>query len=229
MKFRDEGIILSFSNCGENGVIAVVFTKKHGKVRGFVNSHIGLEKGDICYIEWSSRLQEQLGKLKIELLLSVFKTTFGDNYGNLVIQSVCELVSSSVCEKDSHEDLYIATKNCLVGIKDKVSYAIWEILFLKYIGYGLDISECCMTHSTDNLFYISPKTGKAVIKSIGLPYEKKLFIIPDFWKNDYKTDMNSDIIESLNITGYFINKVANEYGFKFSNLYREMLINSIAV
>ena len=79
---------------------------------------------------------------------------------------------------------------------------------LASLGYGLDLKKCAATGTTENLFYISPKSGKAVCKEKGLKYDKKLLRFPkilrDLGKN-YEFN-RSDLLDGLKITGFFLKK-----------------------
>lgn len=230
MKFEDEGIVIAMSSCGESGCILIVFTLSHGKVRGFFNlpgKSGGISKGDVCHVTWNGRLHEQLGRIRAEMIIPIFPVVFGNEYKNLVVQSICELLLKYTEEKEVCEQLYRSTKKCLVNLGSQTEYAFWEFEFLKYIGYGLDISECCVTHSTENLFYISPNTGKAVVRNVGEPYKNKLFEIPEFWKTQKCAQSTLETLKSLKITGHFINRLSMSYGIKFNPIYRNLLINSI--
>ena len=65
-----------------------------------------------------------------------------------------------------------------------------------------------LTLVLENLFYISPKSGKAVCKEKGLKYDKKLLRFPkilrDLGKN-YEFN-RSDLLDGLKITGFFLKK-----------------------
>ena len=87
-------------------------------------------------------------------------------------------------------------------------YIHWELNLLASLGYGLDLKKCAATGTTENLFYISPKSGKAVCKEKGLEYDKKLLRFPkilrDLGKN-YEFN-RSDLLDGLKITGFFLKK-----------------------
>ena len=63
-----------------------------------------------------------------------------------------------------------------------IKYVWWEILFLKNTGYGLNLDTCAVSGSSENIYFISPKSGNSVSFNIGKKYEKKLFKIPNVLK-----------------------------------------------
>lgn len=222
MRWVDDAILISLHTSGESGKVATVFSKEYGRWSGFFNSDSAkINLGDICNVVWTSRVPDSLGRFKFEQDYSAFQFHFRDNVALLSIQSICELLITHLADHDAHSDLYDVTKNCLMNISPK-EYAIWELHLLKYIGYGLDLSRCAVSGASENLRYISPKTGHCVTEEVGAIYKDKLFVIPDFWINpDAYTDQ--DVLASLKITGFFLTKIWNDRGmFYRSLLYSEL-------
>ena len=73
-EWRDKGIVLSVRKYGEKGIIANLLTLEHGRHLGWVTnynkkniaSHV--QPGNLVDIFWKSRLIEQMGNFKIELI-----------------------------------------------------------------------------------------------------------------------------------------------------------------
>ena len=42
-------------------------------------------------------------------------------------------------------------------------YVKWEIGLLSSIGFSLNLNECAVTGKKNNLYFVSPKTGKSSI------------------------------------------------------------------
>tara|TARA_B100000686_G_C16198206_1_gene669273 strand:+ start:162 stop:641 length:480 start_codon:yes stop_codon:yes gene_type:complete len=85
------------------------------------------------------------------------------------------------------------------------SLILWELLYLKEIGYGIDIHECAVTKSKSNLKYVSPKSGRAVTEDIGLPYKDRLLEIPEFIY-DAKYTNRDDLLKGLLLTEFFLKR-----------------------
>ena len=220
MNWTDNAIVLSVYSAGEAGNVTVVFSEYHGKWSGFSNirKNRKVAIGDICYTDWNSRLEDSLGNFKFESVYSPYQYNFSINSHLLVIQSTCQLLNILLADRDEHVALYNSTENLLKQISLK-NYALWELSFLKYIGYGLDFTRCAVTGQKDELYYISPKTGHCVVKEAGAQYKNSLFVIPTFWNNCEIECTKSEIKESLKITGHFISKINNQKLF-----YRDMLL-----
>ena len=74
---------------------------------------------------------------------------------------------------------------------------------LAALGYGLDLTSCAATGATDDLAYVSPRTGRAVSREAGLPYRDKLLALPQFlWREAAATP--ADIIAGLRLTRHFL-------------------------
>ena len=43
-----------------------------------------------------------------------------------------------------------------------LAYLQWELRLLEMLGFGLDLNSCAVSGATENLLYVSPKSGRAV-------------------------------------------------------------------
>jgi DNA repair protein RecO (recombination protein O) len=76
---------------------------------------------------------------------------------------------------------------------------------LDELGFGLDLSKCAATGVTEDLAYVSPKSGKAVCRESGSPYASRLFNLPGFLAGGSQV-LKDDVAEGLRLTGYFIER-----------------------
>ena len=58
--------------------------------------------------------------------------------------------------------------------------ARFELRLLSELGFGLDLSQCASTGVSDDLIYVSPKSGRAVSRAAGEPYADKMLRLPAF-------------------------------------------------
>ena len=124
------------------------------------------------------------------------------------IDSICSLCSIGLPEKAPHPQIFDALYKIFISIKNDnwlKQYALFELLFLAQMGFGLDLTKCAVTGSRENLYYISPKTGRAVTKEVGNLYKNKLFIIPKFFLHEDVGASDDEIYSALMITGHFLN------------------------
>ena len=50
----------------------------------------------------------------------------------------------------------------------------FELAMLTELGFGLDLENCAATGETDDLIYVSPKSGGAVSRRAGEPWRDRL-------------------------------------------------------
>ncbi len=92
----------------------------------------------------------------------------------------------------------------------------FEAGLLQDLGFGLDLSRCAATGSTDDLIYVSPRTGRAVSRQAGEPYKDKLLKLPPFLLGAQAGLGDGDVDLGLILTGHFLEQ------FVFSPLNRPL-------
>ncbi|HEY9217483.1 MAG TPA: DNA repair protein RecO C-terminal domain-containing protein, partial [Phenylobacterium sp.] len=88
---------------------------------------------------------------------------------------------------------------------------IWPAVFVRFeagllqdLGFGLDLSKCAATGTTDDLVYVSPRTGRAVSRAAGEPYKDRMLPLPPFLLSAQYGISQGDIGAGLDITGHFL-------------------------
>ena len=214
MKVIDSGFYLGSKKYGENSSITFILSKENGLVKGFTrftkkdpNVYSALDK---INFEWYSKNSDGLGFLKINLSESS-KKGINDFLFELIKASVSELCLKCLPVWQTNNEIFkdieiLLDLQSLELSNILIKYVWWEVLFLKNTGYGLNLDTCAVSGSSENIFFISPKSGNSVSFNIGKKYEKKLFKIPRCFKEiDDKSELN-DCLEGLKITGYFLKK-----------------------
>ena len=56
----------------------------------------------------------------------------------------------------------------------------FELMILAELGFGLDLTACAATGTTEDLVHVSPKSGRAVSRAAGEPYRDRLLPLPGF-------------------------------------------------
>ena len=76
-------------------------------------------------------------------------------------------------ERDPHGALYDAldddsrpARRCGLAAPMVVRF---ELQLLAELGFGLDLTQCAATGASDDLIYVSPKSGRAVSRAAGEP------------------------------------------------------------
>ena len=244
----DKGIVLSVRKYGEKGLIANVLTEEHGRHLGWLSnrsnnnmlSHI--QPGNIVSVFWKSRLIEQMGNYKIELISSVSGKMFDDKLKLQALSSLCALIEKILPERQKYQEIYNATLAFinLLLLDDNIKmnhwiegYVKWEIGILSSIGFSLKLNECAVTGTKDNLYFVSPKTGKAVSKEGAGNFASRLLALPNFLGGVKTVNLNfyHEILLGLKITTYFfenkllisINNDKNNYLPKSRDRFIEMV------
>lgn len=223
--WTDQGIILAARAHGENGAVASVLTRDHGRHNGYVygakssKMRGNLEAGTWIEIEWTSRVSDQLGQFKFEQGKNSAARMMHDPLKLAALLSACALCDSALPEREGHSAIYHGMMALIETLQTSVwaqSYIMWELAFLKELGFGLDLTRCVAGGDSRTLTYVSPKSGCAVSLKEGYPYREKLLALPDFLKpepvwntmnypgNETEDGSARDIIKGLTLTGYFL-------------------------
>ncbi|MGD9638465.1 MAG: DNA repair protein RecO [Alphaproteobacteria bacterium] len=217
MEWQDEGIILGAKKYGESSHIVTIFTPNNGKTAGLVKSSGSsgkkgniLQLGNLVSIRWRSRLENNLGNFNLELIESYSFKLLDDPIKLSTLSSACALIEKTLPERESYQDLYFEFKNFFqtISCDDWAKrYVEWEVLLLETLGYGLDLSCCAATGVTNNLIYVSPKSGCAVCEEAGRSYQNRLLPLPLFLiKKDIQDVTKDDIAKGLKLTEYFLRR-----------------------
>jgi DNA repair protein RecO (recombination protein O) len=189
--FEDTGIVLSARAYEENAAILHVLTQEHGRYAGFVHGGRSskkralLEPGTILNLNWRARTAEQLGAFDLELEHATHARLMDDAGPLRCLIAACAVMDAAVPERAPMPQLYAGTQAMMEALEGPAwaeSYVIWELGFLSEMGFALELDRCAGGGASDDLAYVSPKSGRAVSREKGAPYADKLFTMPDFLK-----------------------------------------------
>ena len=218
MDWSDDAIVLSAKKHGESSLIVSLLTRDHGRHSGLVRGGAGrrnrglFEPGNQVRAQWRARLADHLGTYKCELTNAVAADLLDDRFKLSGLSSICAVSDVALPEREAHRPLY---DGLLILIDSFTNDALWPTIYVKWelgllqeLGFGLDFSSCAATGATENLTYVSPKSGKAVSTGAAAPYKDKLLTLPDFLTHSGQAGEFSDIHQALKLTGYFLNRHA---------------------
>lgn len=215
MEWTDEGIVLGVRRHGESSAIAELLTRDHGRHLGLVRGGAGtrmrpvLQPGNKVRAVWRARLDEHLGYYAIEGLQLRAATLLASShaaYGVTHLASLARLLP----ERDPHEAIYNFVDETLDHFDNAgfaaLQLARFELAMLAELGFGLDLTSCAATGATEDLIYVSPKTGNAVSRSAGEPWRDRLLRLPMFLRDDDGSAVLSDedVRDSFELTGRFL-------------------------
>jgi DNA repair protein RecO (recombination protein O) len=216
MRWTDEGIVLGSKRHGEANAILELMTRDHGRHLGLVRGGAGsrlrpvLQAGNRVSALWQARLDEHLGHYTVEGLnarAAAFLPIPHALYALTHVASLCRFLP----ERDPHPQIHVALADLLDLLDDPsragASLVRFELQLLSELGFGLDLASCAATGEADDLFYVSPKSGRAVSRRAGEPWKDKLLILPVFLREPSVEDVSlDDIVAGFALTGFFLTR-----------------------
>ncbi len=205
MQIETSGILINMHPFSERDAVAHIFTRDNGVLVGMLRGAFSAKKnkfliGQYGALSWNARIDSQLGVFHFESEKNMAAPLMLSADLLKIMNSVFALIYTLIPEREPYEHLYSKTIDLLSELPNSESpydlYLNWEIDLLKDLGYALDLTKCSGCGQTDDLVYLSPRTGRAVCRDCGLPYDDRL----------YKLPLN------LNITKLFISGICTAQG-----------------
>ena len=184
MEWNDHGIVLASRPHGETGLVASLLTRSHGRHAGFVPGGVSRraravwQPGNLVEVAWRARLAEQLGNFTAEL-------------------------------REPHPAMFEGFQAFLAALGHAGWPAIYvrlELGLLQELGFGLDLEKCAVTGATDDLAFVSPKSGRAVSRGAAEPYRGKLLVLPTFLSTGGLPSDDVELRLGFDLTGYFLER-----------------------
>ena len=223
MHWSGPAIILSMSAHGENGAIVRVMTAENGLMAGYVRGGSGrrlrpvLVPGNHVKIDWRTRVESPLGHMTVELAHSAAPLMLGPRLATALLGWATALTAAALPERQPYPAIHEALSTLLTIMEASPDQHAWaatlvryELILLGELGFGLDLTHCAATGTTDDLAYVSPKSSQAVCREAGLPYAPRLLPLPAIllpgglaageWP-DWP-----EIADGLKLTGHFLDR-----------------------
>jgi DNA repair protein RecO (recombination protein O) len=213
MEWTDSAILLSARPYGETGIIADLLTREHGRHAGLVRgskTRALLQPGNGLSVTWRARLAEQLGSYAVELAKARAGSLMESRDSLTGLNAFCAVAMAALPEHQAHAPLYNVAEILLDAmVADDFThwgplYVRWESGLLDALGFGLDLSRCAATGATDDLIYVSPRTGRAVSAEAGADYAARLFPLPQFLRGPGHVPDIAATRDGLRLTGHFL-------------------------
>jgi DNA repair protein RecO (recombination protein O) len=217
MQWTDEGIVLGVKRHGETSVILELMTLERGRHLGLVRGGTGkrlravLQPGNSVSATWRARLDEHLGNYAVEglnLRAAGYLSAAHAVHGVTHLAGLCRLLA----EREPHVRIHDTLETILDSLDDAAAVAPmvarFELDFLAELGFGLDLSACAATGATQDLIYVSPRSGRAVSRAAGEAYKEKLLRLPAFLRIDEAAASAGDLADAFALTGFFLDRHA---------------------
>lgn len=220
MEWVDDAVVLGSRHFGEGKLVAEVFSREHGRYGGVV--HAGrktlpiLQSGNVVHAGWKARLSEQLGFFQPLELSEPHATRLLDDATALAgMSSAVALIRGATAERQAYPQLYDAL---IVLIEAMPHTDVWPALYTRFelgllsaLGYGLDLTRCAVTGETENLAWVSPRTGRAATQEAGAPHADLLLKLPRFLVDPDAELQSGDVADAFALSGFFLERRVFEH------------------
>lgn len=213
IEWRDEGALLKVRKHGESSAIVDVFTAAHGRATGVVRGGTSrkiapiLQPGAQLDVTWKARLEDHLGTFTVEPQRSRAAQVMSDRLALSGLNAVTGLLAFVLPERENHPGLYARTVQLLdllgQGHVWPLAYLQWELALLEELGFALDLTACAVTGATEDLIFVSPRTGRAVSRAGAGDWADRLLPLPPVLIGEGDAD-TGEILTALQTTGHFL-------------------------
>lgn len=212
MQWSGEGLIIGVRRHGESSVIAEVMVEGRGRTLGLIRGGRStklaatLQPGNLVQLTWRARLEEHLGTMTVELTEARAADLIADKTRLYASQLLCDHLRL-LPERDPHDRLLGLAVHALDPDRSELSIGAalvsFELTLLDELGFGLDLSSCAVTGTTEDLTHVSPKSGRAVTRAAAEPYLPRLLTLPAFLI-DGGGATPADVAAGFRLTGHFL-------------------------
>ena len=226
MEWEDDAYVLSARAHGESGAIVDLLTSEHGRFAAHVAGGASrkmkpfLQPGSRVIARYRARVSEQLGSASLEPVGEGPAALFDDAMALAGLSAAASVAAGALPEREAHPGVFFGLEALILALANPdvwpAVYVRFEAGLLQDLGFGLDLSRCAATGSTDDLIYVSPRTGRAVSRQAGEPYKDKLLKLPPFLLGAQAGLGDGDVDLGLILTGHFLEQ------FVFSPLNRPL-------
>lgn len=217
MEWTDEAIVLDARRHGETGTIVTLLTPRFGRHAGLVygsgNARVrGLfQAGNRVRATWRGRLAEHLGHYTAEMQSPHAAIAMDDPLRLAGLSSACAVAEAALPEREPHPAVFVGFEALLMSMASEgwpVVYVKLELGLLQELGFGLDLTVCAVTGTTEDLAYVSPRTGRAVSRAAAEPYRDRLLPLPAYLTptGDLREVSSSDIQAGLALCTHFLER-----------------------
>jgi len=219
IEWRDEGIVLGARPLGERDAVLSLLTFEHGRHAGLVRGGVGkrmaplLQPGNRLQVTWQARLEQHLGAFAVEPMRLHAACIMTDSLALLGLGAATSLVELGAGERDPHPRLYAALLKLVEALgpgRDWLeTYVRFELLLLAELGFALDLEHCAVTGTTEDLAYVSPRTGRAVSREGAGALAPRLLPLPGFLTgggNERGEAGDEAIAQGLRLAGHFLRR-----------------------
>lgn len=219
MEWIDTGLVLGTRRLGEADALVELMTLAHGRHLGVVKGGrsrrraAAIQVGNRVRATWRARLDEHVGTWALEAL----DARAADLMASAVALNGVQTLAAHLRllpERDPHPELFEAMAAVIDHFGDpRLAGELvvrFEMAVIEALGFGLDLSACALTGATEDLAWVSPKTGRAATRAAGAPHAARLLALPRFLAAGAGDDPATwgaagldDLLAGFRLTGHF--------------------------
>lgn len=216
MEIEDEAFVLSARAHGDTGAVVELLTQRHGRRAAYVAGGASrrmkpfLQPGARVTAALRARTTDHLGSARLEPVGEGPSGLFDDPLALTGLAAAAAVAQGALPEREIHPGAFLAFEALMSAF---AAPEIWPAVFVRFeaglledLGFGLDLSRCGATGATDDLIWVSPRTGRAVSRSAGEPYADKLLTLPPFMLGAQAGLAAGDVGSGFDLTGHFLER-----------------------
>ncbi len=219
MEWEAPALVLSAAPYGESGLVAHVLSESHGAYRGLVRGGASRRQaavwqaGNLISARWFARLPEQLGTISAELVHPSAALVLDHRLCLAMLSACCAVADDALPEREPHPRLFqgllhlltLLSLDPVAGARSGLSLVVrWEVQVLADLGFGLDLSCCAVSGSTQALGFVSPRTGRAVAAAAAGEWRQRLLPLPALMLDQDALGNEAEWRDGLRLTGHFL-------------------------
>jgi DNA repair protein RecO (recombination protein O) len=216
MEWQAPAIVLDARPYGEGGAIVTLLTEAQGRHAGLAKgggsrAQVALwQPGNLIEARWVGRLADQLGSLSGEMVHAAAALAMEEPLALAALRSVSALTAAALPEREPHPRLFQGLVAIIATLARGTALAMPEIVrfeaeLLAELGFGLDLSRCAVTGGTEDLAFVSPRSGRAVSRAAAGEWADRLLPLPAFLLGQGPSTP-ADWAAGLRLTGHFLSR-----------------------
>jgi DNA repair protein RecO (recombination protein O) len=214
MDWEAPAIVLDARPYGESAAIVTVLAEAHGLYRGLARGGASRtqtslwQQGNLIRARWVARLEDQLGTLSAELVHPSAALAMQDGLTLATLAAACAVAADALPERIPHpaigRDLMALAHALSTATAGPADLIRWEAALLADLGFGLDLAACALTGMTEDLAYVSPRTGRAVSRAAAGTWSARLLPLPGLLADPADPGDPAAWRDGLRLTGHFL-------------------------
>jgi DNA repair protein RecO (recombination protein O) len=238
MEWQAPAVVLEARAHGEGAAVVTLLTEAYGRHAGLAKGGASRaqaavwQTGNLVEVRWVARLADQLGTLSGELVHASAALAMDDPLALALLRAATSVAEAALPEREAHPRVFRGLVALIAALARGADQALpdlvrWEAELLGDLGYGLDLARCAVTGATEDLVFVSPRSGRAVSEAAAGEWRERLLPLPRFLLGQGPS-APADWLAGLKLTGHFLARDVFGTHHKPLPAARGMLLDRIA-